>query len=233
MDHITIVIIDDHPIFRQGVADTLSLEPDFSIVGGAADGLEGMQMLRDLRPQVAIVDINLPGLNGQQVALQAAVEKLPTRIIMLTAYDDTEQKMHAMSAGAFAYCTKDVQPEKLVEIIRRVVNGGLVLGEQEIESRDLERWLDSQGEARARFSLVPGEGFQTLSGREMEVLTYVTRGLSNKEIARALGISHQTVKNHVTAIFRKLGVEDRTQATIYALQRGWVRLDQTTIKSKE
>ncbi|HEX9029410.1 MAG TPA: response regulator transcription factor [Anaerolineales bacterium] len=233
MSEITIVIIDDHPLFRQGVADALSLEPHLWVVGQASNGEEGLDLIRKILPQVAIVDVNLPGINGQQLTHQVVLEKLTTRVILLTAYDDAEQKIHAMRVGAAAYCTKDVQPEKLVEIIQAVAAGEYVLDEQKVDAHTMEQWLDSQTEGALRLYSDPGEPFQPLSSREMEVLTHVTRGLSNKEIATLLGISHQTVKNHVTAILRKLGVEDRTQAAIYALRRGWVRLHEQNTETPE
>jgi len=224
MDEIRILVVDDHPLFRQGVADTLSLEPDFRVIGQAASGDEGLELIRRLRPQVAVVDVNLPGLNGQQGTRQAALEKLETRVVLLTAYDDEEQKIHAMRAGAAAYCTIEVKPEQLVDTIRNVAVGGYILGEQELDRAALERWLEREAENALRSYSDVAEPFQPLSSREMEVLTFITKGLSNKEIANLLGISHQTVKNHVTAVLRKLNVEDRTQAAIYALRRGWVRL---------
>jgi DNA-binding NarL/FixJ family response regulator len=233
MNEITVIIVDDHPLFRQGVADTLSLEPDFLVIGQASSGEAGLEMIREIQPRVAVVDVNLPGINGQQLTRQIVAEKLLTRVVLLTAYDDSEQKIHAMRVGAAAYCTKDVSPEKLVGIIRIVVAGGFVMGEQELEPAMVEKWLEAQTEGALRLYSDPGEPFQPLSNREMEVLSYVTRGLSNKEIASLLGISHQTVKNHVTAILRKLGVEDRTQAALYALRRGWVRLYQQTTENEE
>jgi DNA-binding NarL/FixJ family response regulator len=226
MNKITIIIVDDHPLFRQGVADAFSLEHDFSVIAQACSGEEGLEFIRDLQPIVAVIDVNLPGLNGQQVTRQIGLEKLPTRVVLLTAYDDTEQKIHAMRVGAAAYCTKDVIPEQLTRVIRTVAAGGYVIGEQEFDGPGIDRWLESQTEGAARPYSDPGEPFQPLSSREMEVLAFVTGGMSNKEIAISLGISHQTVKNHVTAILRKLGVEDRTQAALYALRRGWVRLQQ-------
>ena len=224
MNEITLVIIDDHPLFRQGVADTLSLETDFMVVGQAAGGEEGLYLIRQMQPDVAVVDVNLPELNGQQLTRQIVLEKIPTRILLLTAYDDTEQKIHAISVGAAAYCTKDVRPEALVQIIRQVNAGMFVIGEQSFDSGGIMAWLAFNTDSSYRPYSDPGEPFRPLSAREMEVLTYITKGMSNKEIATVLGISHQTVKNHVTAILRKLGVEDRTQATIYALKLGWVRL---------
>lgn len=233
MDTISVIIVDDHPLFRQGVADTLSLETDFRIVGQAETGEEGLTLIRKILPDVAVVDVNLPGLNGQQLTRHVVGDKLPTRILLLTAYDDAEQKIHAMRVGAAAYCTKDIKPEKLVNIIRHIADGQYVVGNIVIESTDVDRWISTHIDSAIRPYSDPGEPYEPLSAREMEVLTYVTKGLSNKEIALFLGISHQTVKNHVTAILRKLGVEDRTQATVYALRRGWVRLIDPELDNQE
>lgn len=224
METIRILVVDDHPLFRQGVVDTISLEPDFIVIGEATSGEEALELIRNLSPEVAIVDVNLPGINGQQVTQHVVNEKLPTRIMLLTAYDDSEQKLHAMKVGAAAYCVKDVQPETLAENVRQVVKGKFVIGEEVLDTEELETWLEPESEADHSFYSELGDPYEPLSKREMEVLAQLTKGMSNKEIANELGISHQTVKNHVTSILRKLGVEDRTQATLYALKRGWVRL---------
>jgi len=233
MSEISIIIIDDHPLFRQGVIDTLSLESDIWIVAQAANGEDGFELIREFRPMVAVVDVNLPEMNGQQLTRRVVSEKLPTRIMLLTAYDDIEQKIHAMRVGAAAYCTKDILPEDLVKNIRLIASGIFVIGDQAYDNTSLERWVAMQSEGVGRSYSDPGEPFQPLSSREMEVLSYVTQGMSNKEIALLLGISQQTVKNHVTSLLRKLGVEDRTQAAIYAIRRGWVRVYRTDIESKE
>jgi two-component system, NarL family, response regulator DegU len=233
METISVIIVDDHPLFRQGVADTLSLETDFQIIGQAETGEEGLALIRAKLPTVAVIDVNLPGLNGQQLTRQVVGEKIPTRVLLLTAYDDAEQRIHAMRVGAAAYCTKDIKPEKLVDIIRQIANGKYVVGENVIEGTDVDRWISMHIDGAIRHYSDPGEPYIPLSAREMEVLTYVTKGLSNKEIAFYLGISHQTVKNHVTAILRKLGVDDRTQATVYALRRGWVRLNDLELEKQE
>jgi DNA-binding NarL/FixJ family response regulator len=233
MSMISIVVVDDHPIFRQGVVDSFSLESDFDVIGQASDGKKGFEMIREKKPQVAVVDVNLPEINGQQVARQVVAEKLPTRVILLTAYDDAEQVIHAMRAGAVAYCAKDILPEKLVEIVRAVADGKYVVHYKTLDSDGLDRWMMEQTEQAMRPYSDPGDPFHPLSGREMEVLENVTKGMSNKEIANLLGISHQTVKNHVTAILRKLGVDDRTQAAVFALRRGWVRLYKDNPESRE
>jgi DNA-binding NarL/FixJ family response regulator len=224
-EKITLVVVDDHPMFRQGVADSLSLEPGIQIIGQAASAQEGLQLIRNTQPQVAIIDINLPGVNGQQLTLRLMAEKLPTRVILLTAYDDVAQKVHGLRAGARAYCTKDIQPEGLYRVVRQVIAGNYVLGEQVFNAQELAVWLRNQSVGlQEPAEQIDEPPYQPLSEREMEVLGCMARGLSNKEIATALGISHQTVKNHVTSILHKLGVEDRTQAVLYALRYGWVRL---------
>jgi len=224
MDTITVIIVDDHPLFRQGVINTISYEPDLDVIADAEDGDNALELVRKHKPDVVVMDVNLPGMNGQQVTRQIVTEKLPTRVILLTAYDDIEQIIHSMRSGAAAYCAKHVKPESLVGIVRQVALGKYVIGTEVFDSAGLERWLELKTEGALRSYSDPGEPFHPLSKREMEVLSYLTRGMSNKEIANLLGISHQTVKNHVTSILRKLGVEDRTQAAVYALKRGWVRL---------
>jgi DNA-binding NarL/FixJ family response regulator len=234
MKDITLLIVDDHPLFRQGVADALALEQGFRVIGQAADGKHALQLIRDLEPDIAVLDVNLPEMNGQQITHLVSQEKLPTRILLLTGYDDIEQAIHAAHAGAAAYCAKDIQPQGLVSVIREVANGKYVIGGNVFTRRELDEWLESQMEGARRSYSEPGSPFHPLSDREMEVLSCVVRGMSNKEIAGLLGISHQTVKNHVTSILRKFGVEDRTQAVVYALKRGWVKLhDMDMNKSQE
>jgi len=233
MEEITLVVVDDHPLFRQGVVDALSLEPGFRVLGQAASGADALAMIRNLHPQVAVVDINLPGMNGQQVTHQVVQEKLPTRIILLTAYDDHEQTIHSAWSGAAGYCSKELDPARLVSAVREVANGRFVIEEHVFSPSEFEHWLEEEMEKARHLYSEPGSPFHPLSDREMEVLSCVVRGMSNKEIASSRGISHQTVKNHVTSILRKFGVEDRTQAVVYALKRGWVKLYDRESRSQE
>lgn len=228
MDNISVLIVDDHPLIRQGLEDMISSETGIEIVAQGSNGAEGLNLVKQHQPRVAILDINLPEMNGLQLARQLQTERQNTAVIMLTAYDDEEQMLHAFKAGAAAYRTKDVEPEKLVEVIRHVAQGHYVVGDQIFDKEGIKTWMEKKVEAASRPYLDDShEVFSPLSPREMEILQYVTRGMSNKEIAYSLGISHQTVKNHMTAILHKLDVEDRTQAAVYALRHGWVRLQET------
>src|SRR5512146_478934 len=232
MNKITLLVVDDHPLFRQGVTDAVSLEPDMKVLGQASGGAQGLEMIQSLKPAVVLLDVNLPGMNGQQITRQATQDKLPTRIVLMTGYDDIEQALHAAMAGAAAYCSKDVEPKALIRIIHDVVEGRFVFGGQVMNQRELQVWIDQQIEGARRSYSEPGSPFHPLSEREMEVLECVVQGLSNKEIAGLLGISHQTVKNHVTSILRKFGVEDRTQAVVYALKHGWVQIRKSDVRSE-
>jgi len=221
---ITLLIIDDHPVFRQGLRNVFATEDDIHVVAEGANGEQALELVQAFQPDVLLLDINLPGINGLQVTARLKAEHTPTAIVLLTAYDDMEQVLHAMRSGGAAYCPKDIEPELLVEIVRKVANGYYVVGNQVFDEEGLKNWLDAGVEAATGPYMVdPGEHFVPLSPREMEILQFVTQGKSNKEIAQSLGISHQTVKNHMTSILKKLDVRDRTQAAVYALRRGWVR----------
>jgi len=228
MKTITLLIVDDHPLFRQGVVDSLMLESDMQVLGQASSGEEGLEMIRSLKPQITLMDINLPGLNGQQITHMVVQEKLPTRVLLVTGYDEMEQAVHAAIAGAAGYLAKDIDPEILIRAIRDVAEGKYVFGSNVFSRPELDDWVISQTEGARRSYSEPGNPYRPLSDREMEVLNCVVHGMSNKEIANVLQISHQTVKNHVTSILRKFGVDDRTQAVIYALKRGWVTLKDST-----
>jgi DNA-binding NarL/FixJ family response regulator len=220
-----VLIVDDHAVWRQGIKDVFRNEPDFAIVGECSDGTEALKTIAAVNPDVVMMDVNMPGMNGMQVTRQIKAEKRKAVVVMLTAYDDSEQAVHALRAGAQAFCPKDIQPQRLLEIVRHVLRGHFVVGDQLFDRDGVDEWIEKQVSNVNRPTLDDGqEMFSPLSPREMQILQYVTRGLSNKEIANTLGISHQTVKNHMTAILHKLAVEDRTQAAVYALRHGWVRL---------
>ncbi|MCB0015231.1 MAG: response regulator transcription factor [Anaerolineales bacterium] len=228
MSEIRLLIVDDHPVFRQGLCDVLDTDPGMKVVGEAADGDVAIDLAYKLNPDVILMDINLPTINGLQVTRRIQASMPDIRVIMLTGYDDAEQIFHALRAGGSAYCPKDITPEALIRTITSVHEGYYVVGEKTMNHDEVVQWIEEKI-GRLAGSLVSDSEdlFVPLSPREMEILEHVTRGLSNKEIAYKLGISHQTVKNHMTAILRKLRVDDRTQAAVYALHRGWVRLETT------
>jgi DNA-binding NarL/FixJ family response regulator len=224
MDEIRIMIVDDHPFFREGLRNVLVAEGDIRVVGEASDGEEAVEKATAVSPDVMLIDVNLPRLNGLEATRRIKDAHPEINVVILTAYDDEEQVYHAVRAGASAYHAKDVDPRQLVVTIREVnagryVVGGTVLTEKEIGQWLLERFRQFGGEV-----LHEDRYLSPLSAREMEILRLVVAGMSNKEIAYHLGISHQTVKNHITAILSKLGVADRTQAAVYALRHGWVPL---------
>ena len=227
-DQIKVLIVDDHPLFRQGLKDLLDTDPIMNVIGEAADGEVAIETVYDSKPDVILMDINLPTINGLQVTRKIKTQFADVKVIMITGYDDAEQVFHAFRVGASAYCPKDVTPEALTNIIQAVVAGKYAVGEKIMSYDELLSWIEQK---IGRFSGLQAsdndELFVPLSPREMEILEHVTKGLSNKEIAYKLGISHQTVKNHMTAILRKLRVDDRTQAAVYALRHGWVRLEGT------
>ncbi len=233
MDEIAIVVVDDHPLFRQGVMNTLALEAAFRVIGEAANGREALELIRRVKPDVAIVDINLPGMNGQQLTHCLTRDALPTRVLLLTAYDDGDQVRHAAWSGARGYCSKDVNPAWLKRTVLEIMKGNYVMGDRVMTRQEFEVWLAGETMKAQRLYSEPGVPFYPLSNREMEVLGHIVRGLSNKEIAVSLDISPQTVKNHITSILRKFGVEDRTQAVVYALRHGWVRLNPENKRCQE
>lgn len=221
---VTLVIVDDHPVFRQGLRNLFTTEEDIEVLAEGASGEDALHLVRTLQPDVLLLDINLPGINGLQVTSRLKADHVKTAIVLLTAYDDMEQVLHAMRSGGAAYCPKDIEPELLVDVVRKAAQGLYVVGSQVFDEQELRSWLKAGVEAATGpYMIDPGEYFVPLSPREMEILQFVTEGKSNKEIAQVLGISHQTVKNHMTSILKKLDVRDRTQAAVYALRRGWVR----------
>lgn len=227
MKEIKVLIVDDHPVFRDGLRNVLNTADGLVVVGEAQDGAEALQAVQTFQPDVVIMDINIPVLNGMQATREIKNSHPDIKVIMLTAYDDDEQIYHAIRTGASAYYPKDISPESLVRTIHHVSQGKYVVGEQLMGEREIEKWLANASERFGGLLADVDEKFRPLSPRETEILKLITRGLSNKEIAYTLGISHQTVKNHMTSILRKLDVEDRTQAAVYALRRGWVRLQDT------
>lgn len=235
MEPIKLLIVDDHPLFRQGLIDVLETDPGLMVVGQAADGETATSLAEELRPDIVLMDVNLPNVNGLQVTRRILSQRPNTRIVILTGYDDAEQVYHALRLGAVAYCAKDIPPEGLLNTIHAVHEGRYVIHNQVLSDDEIVAWFQRRA---TRYGAYPTDdqsaaGFTPLSPREMEILELVTRGASNKEIAHRLTISEQTVKNHMTAVLRKLNVDDRTQAAVYALRHGWVRLESAVPPSSD
>ena len=228
---IRLLIVDDHPLFRQGVRWALANTQDITIVGEAAKGREALDWLARARPaqepNVLLVDLNLPGISGLDLTQQVRRRYPRLGVVVLSMHESDEQAFNALRAGAAAYRSKDVKPEALIEILRRVARGEYVINDVVLEEpRVASRLLSQFRTLPQATSSTPEIGefpiFTPLSDREIEVLERIAAGGSNREIADALKISTQTVKNHISSILRKLSLNDRTQAVIFALRRGWI-----------
>lgn len=226
MNKTQILIVDDHPLYRRGIRWSIENESDLLVVGEAGDGPTAIQQIDLLVPDVVLIDINMPQMSGLEATRILKRRHPQTGVIILTMHEDDEQLFHAIRVGASAYSTKDVESEQLISLIRKVARGEYLINEN-VLSRPFvaSRVLDQFRELSQIDE--PAEGvFSPLTPREIEILDCVAQGNSNKEIARILKISDQTVKNHITSILRKLAVNNRTQAVIYALRHGWITLDE-------
>jgi DNA-binding NarL/FixJ family response regulator len=204
---ITVLIADDHPVVRQGLRVLLSLEDDIEVVGEAADGAETIELAASLVPDVILLDLKLPVLDGLGVLADLRDRGLRSHTLVLTSVADQASVTVAMRAGAAGFLYKDVDPDALVRAVRSVHDGNTVLAPEAAGS--LVR-------SQARASAVAG--LDALTAREREVLAQIAEGRSNREIARLLHMSEKTVKTHVSSVLAKLGVADRTQAALYAVR---------------
>ena len=210
MTRIRLVVADDHPIVRAGLTGLVATQPDFELVGEAANGAEAIAVTLRTRPDVLLVDLQMPGVDGIG-AIRAVLAELPlVRVLVLTTYDSDGDVLRAVEAGATGYLLKETPSEELFRAIRATARGESALSPS----------VASRLVGRARRA-----NDQALSPRELEVLALVARGTSNKLIARDLRISETTVKTHLLHIFTKLGVDDRTAAVTLAMRRGMLRLD--------
>ena len=201
---IRVLIADDHAVVRQGLRTFLDLQDDIEVVAEAGDGDQALEAAERLQPDVVLIDLVMPRLDGIE-AIRRLRERLPTtRAIVLSSFVDDDKLFPAVRAGAAGYLLKDVQPQELVEAIRTVHGGGALLHPQ-VAARLLEELTEDP-----------------LTPREREVLVLIGRGMPNKLIARELSLSEKTVKAHVSSILAKLGVTDRTQAALYAVREGIV-----------
>lgn len=223
LDKVVVIVVDDHPIWRRGLCSVLESKGTFEILAEIESGEEAIHLSREHHPDLLVMDISLPDINGLQVASRLK-DEVSTAIIVLSSYDDDTQAFHAMQMGCRGYASKNITPSHLLEVIEYVLTGAYCVRNEVIAENMLEKWLKDKTEILT-IGFHQHDLLGPLSPREMEVLERVCAGKSNRQIAQELDISYQTVKNHVSSIFAKLGVQDRIQAALYALRRGWVRLD--------
>jgi DNA-binding NarL/FixJ family response regulator len=217
MGQIRLLIADDHVLVRDGTRRILEDEKDFRVIGEAGDGEEAVMLASQLKPDLAIVDIAMPKLDGIEVTKKIKECCPATAVLILTAYDDDQFVFNLLAAGAAGYLLKSVRSQELVEAIRAVHSGESVL-HPTIARKVLDRFITTSHKSKKP------EQLEILSHREMEVMKLVTRGLSNKDIADELCISLRTVQTHLGSIFSKLGVGSRTEAVVRALKEGWVNI---------
>jgi DNA-binding NarL/FixJ family response regulator len=197
---IGVLIVDDHPVVRQGLRALLEVQDDIVVAGEAGDGQAAVALATELRPDIVLLDLKLPGMDG--VAVLQSLRSSGLRVLVLTSATEPSAASQAMRAGAAGVLYKDIDPDALVRAIRSVADGNVLLAPE------------------AFGSLVRGSRADTLTAREREVLSRIAEGRSNREIARLLRLSEKTVKAHVSAVLAKLGVQDRTQAAVYAVRHG-------------
>ena len=205
---IRILVVDDHPVVREGLVMMLGTQPDMEVVGEAGDGLAAVEQATALAPDVVLMDLEMPGLDGPE-----AIRRPDARVLVLTAYDTDERILQAVQAGARGYLLKGVPRDEIFQAVRVVEGGGSLL-QPAVATKLLNRVGDLLREERA----------ETLTERELQVLELIAKGYRNKEIARELNITERTVKFHANIIFQKLEVDSRTEAVSEALRRGIIKL---------
>jgi DNA-binding NarL/FixJ family response regulator len=226
MDTIRVIIIDEQPLFRAGIRATLEHMGDCIIVGESTDPAELFELARSSTPDVVLIDAGLTSADPLEIARQMRHLSPQLAIIILTPSEDEERLFQSIKVGASAYNSRNITPEDLIDAVRKVSHGEYlinddVLSKPQLASRVLKsfRELTVEEEEGGTKDL-----YSPLSSREVEILDYIARGNSNKEIAKSLKISDQTVKNHITSILKKLSVNDRTAAVVHALRHGWIKM---------
>ena len=214
MSKIRVLIADDHPVVREGLSAMLDRQDDMEVVGEAIDGADAVKRTRETRPDIVLMDLQMPVMDGVEAMKRIAEQQSSVRFIVLTTYDNDERIFKGIEAGARAYLLKDSPREELFKAIRAVHKGDSLI-QPSVASKVLDRFAVLSRQS---------QGPELLSERELEVLRLVATGASNRSIAAQLYISESTVKTHVQSIFQKLGVNDRTEAVTHALQKGIISL---------
>ncbi len=210
---ISIVVVDDQRLFRESIAGMLAAEPSTSVVGVAGNGLEAIELVRQFRPTLVLMDVKMPQMDGIQATRQIKAEFPETKIILLTTFTTDGYVLEGLAAGANGYILKDISAVGLISAMRAVDSGEQVTA-PDITNRMLQL-LEKQNTDK-------GQLYNGLTTREMEMLVLIARGMIAKEIARTLAISEKTVRNHISSIYRKLDIYDRSQVVIYAMKKGLI-----------
>lgn len=212
---IRVILADDHAVVRQGIRDFIQEASDIQVVAEAADGNQALALIREHRPDVAVLDIQMPGRTGIEVTRAVRTERLPVGVLILTAYDDEPFVMTALQAGANGYVLKSADPDELVAAVRAVHEGKSAL-----DPAILQKVMAHLAGEAATLQVEP------LSSRELEVLRLTARGYTNKAIGIQLGISDRTVQGHLGHIYEKMNVASRTEAVTKGIQLGWIQVEE-------
>ena len=221
---IRILIVDDHALYRVGVRNILGQEEDFEVVGEAEDGRTAFDLAVELSPDIVLMDLSLPAPGGNDATQKIKRELPATGVIVLSTSEDEEDLFASIRSGAAAFILKDVARDDLVEIIRRVAAGEFLINDKVFSKPAVASRVLKEFRELAVYGQEAQPIFAPLSPREVEILDNIAQGMTNKQVAYALSISEQTVKNHMSSILRKLAVNDRTQAVVYAMRQGWIRM---------
>jgi DNA-binding NarL/FixJ family response regulator len=219
-----ILLVDDHALFRVGMRQILEREADIDIVGEAEDARDAFTLAVELSPDIVLLDLSLPAPGGIETTQRIKREVPSAGIIALAVAEDEDQLFDAIKAGAAAFVLKDVSPEDLITIIRRVRAGEYLINDKVFARPSVASRVLKEFRELAVYGQEAAPIFAPLSPREVEILDNIAKGMTNKQVAYALTISEQTVKNHMSSILRKLSVNDRTQAVVYAMKQGWIRI---------
>jgi DNA-binding NarL/FixJ family response regulator len=224
MEQTKILLVDDQALFRMGMRGLLEREPDFVIVGEADDSQSAIELALETSPDIILMDVSLGTPNGIETTQRIKRELASAGIIVLAQIEDEDSLFDAIKAGAAAFILKDVGPDDLVPIIRRVSAGEYLINDKVFAKPAVASRVLKEFRELAVYGQEAALVFAPLSPREVEILDNIAQGMTNKQVAYALSISEQTVKNHMSSILRKLSVNDRTQAVVYAIRQGWIRM---------